>query len=79
MTAKISEAGLLIPKELLGSSTEFEIRREGRSLVVEPLEPEVPLTDEEIANDPIWDLGKNPADIDVTDGSVNHDRYFGET
>jgi virulence-associated protein VagC len=81
MTAKASDEGLLIPKELLGTATEFEIRREGERLIVEPAQPlatKTPLTDEEYANDPIWNLGKNPVDIGITDASVNLDRYLAD-
>ena len=83
MTAKATDQGLLIPKEFLGGEVEFEIQQEARRIVVTPLTvksnvkwPE--LTAEEIANDPIWDLGKDPIDDDVTDASVNLDHYLAD-
>lgn len=29
-----------------------------------------------VEEDPIWGLGSSPVDCGVTDGSVNHDKYF---
>lgn len=66
MIAKVGEQGLLIPKELLGNAKEAEIHTErGRIVVV--LDPK---------DDPIWNLGKNPIEIDVTDAAANHDKYI---
>lgn len=66
MIAQVTEQGVLIPKELLGSAKQVQIWEEpGRLVVV--LHP---------ADDPIWDLGKYPVRIDVDDASVNHDKYI---
>jgi hypothetical protein len=66
MIARVNELGLLIPKQMLGSSEEVEIREEpGRIVIV--LDP---------ANDPIRRLGKNPVVAPETDASVNHDKYI---
>lgn len=66
MVAKVTNEGLLIPKELLGSAEEVQIVEEpGRIVVI--LEPD---------NDPIWNLGKDPIQLDITDASVNHDKYI---
>jgi hypothetical protein len=66
MVAKVTNDGVLIPKELLGSADEVQIIEEpGRLVVI--LEPD---------NDPIWNLGKNPITLDVTDASANHDKYI---
>lgn len=66
MIARIDENGLLIPKQMLGDAKEAEIHTErGRIVVV--LDPK---------DDPIWNLGKNPITIDVTDGAANHDKYI---
>jgi hypothetical protein len=65
MIAKVSEQGVLIPKQLLGAAAEVEFREEpGRIVVV--LDP---------ASDPIRRLGKNPVIAPETDASVNHDKY----
>lgn len=83
MRAKITEEGLLIPREVaerLGSK-EVEILEEpGRLLVVagdaasgdraggsSPGDDPV---------DPISGLGRNPVDTGSHDGSVDHDRYL---
>jgi len=66
MIAKVNEKGLLLTPEMLRGASEVEIREEpGRIVIV--LDP---------AKDPILELGKHPVTIDVTDASVNHDRYI---
>ena len=66
MIAKVTEQGVVIPKTLLGEATEVEIFEEPGRVVV--------ILDREA--DPIWGLGKNPVTLDVTDASVNHDKYI---
>ena len=46
-------------------ASEVQILEEPRRIVI-VLDP---------TKDPIYELGKNPVTIDVTDASVNHDRY----
>jgi len=66
MVAKVTSEGLLLPKELLGSADEVQILEEpGRIVVI--LQPD---------NDPIWNLGKNPIKLGITDASVNLDKYL---
>jgi hypothetical protein len=66
MVAKVTNEGLLIPKELLGSADEVQILEEpGRIIVI--LEPD---------NDPIWNLGKNPIKLGITDAAENLDKYL---
>jgi hypothetical protein len=66
MIAKVNEKGLLLTPEMLCGASEVEIREEpGRIVIV--LDP---------AKDPIFELGKNPVTIDVTDASVNLDKYI---
>jgi len=66
MVAKITSEGLLIPKELLGSAQEVQIVEEpGRLVVI--LDPD---------SDPIWNLGKNPIKLGITDASANLDKYI---
>jgi hypothetical protein len=66
MIAKVSEDGVLIPKQLLGDSKQVELRKEpGRIVVL--LDP---------SDDPIFNLGRNPITIDVDDASTNLDKYL---
>jgi virulence-associated protein VagC len=68
LTAKVTEQGVVIPREWFAGVEEVEIRRENGRVVVDPIVSR--------KDDPIWQLGKNPIDIDLTDASVNHDRYI---
>jgi hypothetical protein len=71
MKAPVKEEGVLIPRELLGKAREVEIRQDlGGQIVV------IPLYDYD--EDPIWDLGKNPVSLGITDASVNLDKYLTE-
>lgn len=66
MRTEVTDQGLLIPKEFLAGIKEVEIRKENGMILIVPL----PL------NDPILQLGQDPIDDDVTDASVDHDRYI---
>lgn len=66
MKIKVTEQGLVIPKELLEGIQEFEIRREDFKIVVIPI----------IKLDPISGTGSNPINSSVTDASENHDVYL---
>ncbi|MEK6288661.1 MAG: hypothetical protein AABO57_23330 [Acidobacteriota bacterium] len=66
MRTEVTDQGLLIPKRLLEGIKEVEIRKENGLIVIVPLP----------ANDPILQLGQDPIDDDVTDASVEHDRYI---
>lgn len=61
-----TEEGLLIPKELLGESQEFEIIQENGKIIITSIKK----------TPSIWDLGKNPVECDVEDGAINYDRYL---
>ncbi|MDX1948482.1 MAG: hypothetical protein SFU86_24060 [Pirellulaceae bacterium] len=66
MIAKVNEQGLLLTPDMLQGATEVEIRPEqGRIVIL--LDPR---------NDPIFQLGKNPVDLGITDASINHDKYI---
>ncbi len=69
MKTRISEQGLLIPKQWFEGIDEVEVSRENNVIVIVPLG----------AEDPIRDLGKQPIAIDVNDASANHDRYIYHT
>jgi hypothetical protein len=65
MRTKVTEQGLLVPKELLQGIDEVEIRKEQHVILIVPIQEE----------DPILQLGTQPIADEVTDASVNHDRY----
>ena len=65
MTAKVMEDGVLVPRHMLPEADEVEIREENGRVIVE--------TKKRLS---IWDLGSDPVDDEVTDASVNHDRYI---
>jgi virulence-associated protein VagC len=66
MRTKVTEAGVLIPKQWLEGVDEVEIRKEEHQIIVVPIP----------ADDPILALGSQPIVGDVTDASINHDRYL---
>ncbi len=66
MRTKVTEQGLLIPREMLEGVDEVEIRKEENQILIVPLS----------GNDPILELGVDPIDDDVDDASVRHDRYL---
>ncbi|UJB71695.1 hypothetical protein HRE53_12480 [Acaryochloris sp. 'Moss Beach'] len=66
MKAKVTQQGVLIPKQLLGDVDEVEIRKEQNHIVVAPVS----------STDPILELGQHPIDDDISDASINHDRYL---
>ncbi len=68
MRLKANQHGLVIPKELLNNSDEFEIRQENNILLVIPI----------IVNDPLFEFGTDPIICDVDDASVRHDHYLCE-
>ena len=69
MKTKVTEQGLLIPKELLEGFYEVEIRKEDHRLLIIPI----------AEDDPIRRLGREPLLDDMNDVSVNHDRYLYRT
>ncbi len=68
MKLTATEEGLLIPKELLGVSQEFEIIQdiEQGKIIITSIKK----------TSSIWDLGSNPMECDVNDGAINHDHYL---
>lgn len=66
MRAKVTEQGVLIPREWLEGIDEVELRQEEHVIVVIPV----------MLDDPIFELGKHPVTVDVDDASINHDRYL---
>lgn len=66
MKTKVTEKGLLIPKDLLEGFDEVEVRKESNRIVIVPLN----------GSDPIFTLGRDPVVGDVEDASVNLDQYL---
>lgn len=66
MRTKVTENGVLIPKVWLEGIDEVEIHKEQNIIIVVPVQ----------ADDPIFDLGKQPIRLDVEDASLHHDRYL---
>ncbi|HMD98041.1 MAG TPA: hypothetical protein VKM93_12030 [Terriglobia bacterium] len=63
---KITEEGLLIPKEFLEGFDEVEILKEDGQVLIVPLR----------SADPILQLGAQPVSGEIDDASTNHDRYL---
>lgn len=68
MKVKVTEQGLLIPKQLLQGVKEVEIKEKDGILSIVPVFEE----------DPIFQLGIDPISDMVDDASINHDRYINE-
>jgi len=66
MRRKVTEQGVLIPKEMLEGVDEVEIRKEENEILIVPLS----------GNDPILELGVDPIDDDIDDASIHHDRFL---
>lgn len=66
MKAKVTENGITIPKHLLEGVDEVEIRKEDGLILVMPVRP----------YRPVFNIGKDPIEEEITDASVNHDFYI---
>ena len=66
MRAKVTESGLLVPRDMLQGISEVDIRRENDIIILTPVGGE----------DPLKRIGQNPVDDSITDGGENHDRYL---
>jgi len=66
MKTKVSENGVLIPKDLLSGITEVDIRKQNGVIIVMPVGKD----------DPIYDIGKEPVVCGVSDASENLDKYL---
>lgn len=67
LKAVVGATGVLIPRRMLRGVKEVEIRKDGRSIVVEPASEKA---------DPIFELGKSPVHAGIADAAENHDRYI---
>ena len=89
MRTKVNDQGVVIPKELLEGITEVDIRKQNGIIVVVPT-GEKTASDASAQtllhnaqswadipeDDPIYDIGKDPVTLDITDASENLDRYI---
>ena len=66
MKAKVTEKGLLTPKEFLNAIEEVDIRKADSLVVI------VPTT----KADPILALGRHPVECAAPDASERHDQYL---
>jgi len=66
MKARVTEQGVVIPKEFLEGVEEEEIRQENNLIIVLPTH----------RSDPILELGKDPVVCGTPDASENHDKYL---
>ena len=66
MKARVTETGVVVPKDLLLGIEEVEIHKTNNVVVI------VPTT----KSDPILALGQNPVKCGVPDASEQHDRYL---
>lgn len=67
MKLKVTESGVVIPRDMLPDVEEVDVRIEGSVVVLTPL-PD--------ASDPIWQMGNDPVNCGLPDASENHDRYL---
>lgn len=80
MRTKVTAEGLLIPKGLLEGLDEVEIRRENGFVLILPASDDASTQDADFSpipdDDPIYQFGKDPIDVGITDAASNHDRYI---
>jgi hypothetical protein len=80
----VTEMGVVVPKNWFGQAKEVVVRNENGRVNLEPVATQPQMGDvSDLApvdelSDPvsIWDLGKNPIKLGLTDASVNHDKYI---
>ena len=72
---KVTAQGVLVPRQLLEGIEEVEIKKENDVITIMS-------TGQMNANgsrsqlDPIWKLGENPVECDISDASEQHDKYL---
>lgn len=66
MRTKVTEQGVVLPKQWFEGVDEVEIRRESDCVIVAPAK----------GRDSLLNLGKHPIRADVNDASVNVDSYL---
>ena len=69
MRIAVTDQGVVIPRDWFPDVAEVDVektKRQKDAVVVRP----------NLAHDPIIELGKNPVDCGISDGSEQHDRYL---
>jgi hypothetical protein len=66
MKTKVPESGLILSKDFLGGAEVVDIRIKNNDIVISPI----------IKRDPIYNLGKNPVELGISDASEYHDKYL---
>lgn len=72
MKVKVDDAGVTVPKRMLGDADEVEIRNEEGRIIIEPVRS----TDPSEEPDPVLGLGQDPVSCNAPDASTNHDTYL---
>ncbi|MBW3623279.1 MAG: hypothetical protein KY468_07710 [Armatimonadetes bacterium] len=72
MKTRVTDQGIIIPKEMLNGAEEVDIQKQEDRLIIVPVSPTLP----ESSSDPLYELGAHPVSIDVDDASIHHDRYL---
>jgi virulence-associated protein VagC len=67
MKLKVTDVGVVIPRDMLPDVEEVDVRMEGDLIVLTPLRD---------INDPIWKMGDDPVNAGLSDASENHDGYL---
>lgn len=71
MKVKVTDQGVIIPKELLLGVEEVEISQNNDVILVKKIIQDEP--------DPIFGLGTNPVSCGIADASENHDYYLSDS
>jgi virulence-associated protein VagC len=72
MKVKVDDAGVTVPKRMLGDADEVEIHVEEGRIVIEPVRS----TGAGEEPDPVLGLGQDPVSCNAPDASTNHDTYL---
>lgn len=81
MRMRVTTEGLRIPQSFLRDLAEVDIRWRDGGIVIMPVTATAATAAEDTYpiipdDDPIYDLGKDPIDMGITDASVNFDKYI---
>jgi hypothetical protein len=68
MKLKVTDSGVVIPRDLLPDVDEMDVRVEGEIVVLTP--------SHNVGDDPIWEMGSDPVTCGLPDASANHDHYL---
>lgn len=69
MKLKVTDAGVVIPRDMLPDVEEVDVRMEDGVMILTPLQD---------AHDPLWEMGSDPVSCGLPDASENHDRFLYE-